>query len=326
MCHRVARTAISTCRAPREACAGASAWQGGTASPGQKGTKGLSMMFLWAPILPWPTSEPKTSTAMRNAIRDVMSEQSATRARGSAAPRPAPCPPPPSARTSIPQSPSDATRPTILRASRGSRPPGSGQPVPGTKPACKRGGGGGGVETGEELRGGERRDRRGLSAWSPAPYLPPPSPPHPPHPKQPRSLPRAPLQPLFIPPVARLDDVYVEREVDGVASIPRPRQRHLDHLGRPELLHVGDGEDVRAAVAHDGHCRAGNLAALGDGRRSSGSSSTRGWFRMESGDRRPTACRHTRPPMPICTRFCGRTFGRLVAWKYGVVCMRSSRS
>mmetsp|Transcript_10323 Transcript_10323/g.34163 ORF Transcript_10323/g.34163 Transcript_10323/m.34163 type:complete len:211 (-) Transcript_10323:667-1299(-) len=60
---------------------------------------------------------------------------------------------------------------------------------------------------------------------------------------------------------AGLDDVYVEREVDGVASIPRPRQRHLDHLGRPELLHVGDGEDVRAAVAHDGHCRAGNLPA-----------------------------------------------------------------
>eukprot|EP00967_Tisochrysis_lutea_P096213 scaffold140770_cov31-Tisochrysis_lutea.AAC.2 len=36
----------------------------------------------------------------------------------------------------MPQRPSAATSPTILRASRGSRPPGSGQPVPGTKPAC----------------------------------------------------------------------------------------------------------------------------------------------------------------------------------------------
>jgi hypothetical protein len=32
------------------------------------------------------------------------------------------------------------------------------------------------------------------------------------------------------------------------------------------------------------------------------------------------------PPMPIWTRFSGGTFGRLVAWNQGVVCIRSSRS
>ena len=37
--------------------------------------------------------------------------------------------------TSIPQRPSAATKPIILSASRGSSPPGSGQPVPGTNPA-----------------------------------------------------------------------------------------------------------------------------------------------------------------------------------------------
>ena len=40
-----------------------------------------------------------------------------------------------------------------------------------------------------------------------------------------------------------------------------------------------------------------------------------------------TAARGTcQPPMPIWTRFSGRTLGSAVAWKYGVVCIRSSRS
>ena len=40
-----------------------------------------------------------------------------------------------------------------------------------------------------------------------------------------------------------------------------------------------------------------------------------------------TASRGTcQPPMPTCTRFLAGTFGRLVAWNHGVVCIRSSRS
>ena len=44
-------------------------------------------------------------------------------------------------------------------------------------------------------------------------------------------------------------------------------------------------------------------------------------------ERAPRGARRAcQPPMPICTRFSGRTFGIAVAWKYGVVCIRSSRS
>mmetsp|Transcript_29504 Transcript_29504/g.73056 ORF Transcript_29504/g.73056 Transcript_29504/m.73056 type:complete len:253 (+) Transcript_29504:2061-2819(+) len=167
------------------------------------------MMCLCAPILPLATMAPSASTAMRSAMRLVMSDTSYGGLTST---------------ISIPHSPSLATSPTSLSASRGSRPPGSGHPVPGTNAASR---------------------------------------------------------------LSMSYDRYT-------ASAPS-------------------------------HARSSAISAtLG-----MPSSSTSSMVKMLV--RRPTMCctalRGTcQPPMPICTRLVAGTLGRLVAWKYGVVCMRSSRS
>ena len=106
------------------------------------------MMDLCAPIFPWATRLPAnrtpqtsaparlpsdgvtgkegkrcapiTSTMSRSPISAVISETSYGGDTST---------------SSMPHRPSAATIPTIFSASRGSRPPGSGQPVPGTKAA-----------------------------------------------------------------------------------------------------------------------------------------------------------------------------------------------
>src|SRR5215470_4282890 len=80
---------------------------------------GLSMSRLWPPSLPWATSEPSASTTTRTPTSAVMSEVSYGGDTST---------------TSRPQMPSAATSPRIFKASRGKKPPGSGQPVPGTNP------------------------------------------------------------------------------------------------------------------------------------------------------------------------------------------------
>ena len=93
-----------------------------TKKPDQKGVKGLSMMALCAPILLCATMGPETPTHTRGAMGLVIMPEKSYGGENSTT-------------TAIPHRPSAATSPTILSASRGMKPPGSGQPVPGTKPA-----------------------------------------------------------------------------------------------------------------------------------------------------------------------------------------------
>src|SRR5712671_4602812 len=77
------------------------------------------MMDLCLPRLPWATIEPSASTTTRTPNSAVMSDVSYGGDTST---------------TSSPQMPGAETSPSSFSASRGRKPPGSGQPVPGTKP------------------------------------------------------------------------------------------------------------------------------------------------------------------------------------------------